>query len=212
MEKYGENAMSMKMKNDTIPSNDVMPSSVSHPDHLGQERAKVTGAIILIATGIVFFLAQSGVIDWGSPWWTIYIAIPGLSLIWGAYASYRRTGTANPTAFAELVGGILAVAVATIFLVDPHWSFTQNLFRGWDVPILNWINWDSVWRWLLVLLGGAVIYNGVRTRHQGWMVFGGILVVVGFVFILNISWNAVWPLAIIAVGVGLLFGNRRSTR
>ncbi len=208
MDKYGETAMSMKMKNDAIYSSDPMISL--HPEHLAQERAKVTGAIILIASGIVFFLAQSGVIDWGSPWWTIYIGIPGLSLIWGAYACYRRTGAASPAARAELVGGIVALAVAVIFLIDPHWSFTRNLFRGWDAPILNWINWDSVWRWLLVLIGGAVIYSGVRTRHQGQMVFGSILVVVGFTFILNISWNAVWPLAIVAAGVALLFGNRRS--
>lgn len=198
----------MSIKSNTQP--DEFEHSRRHVTHfLSPDQVKITAALLLVATGIVFFLAEGGILSYSSSWWVIYIGIPGLVLLWSAYATYRHVGAMNGMATIQLILGIIAILLSVIFIVDPHWSFTTTWFNWRNIPILGAINWNSIWPWILVLLGAALIYDGVRRHVAGTGVFGAILVVVGAVFILNISWNAVWPLAIVAAGIGLLFSNRR---
>ncbi len=190
--------------NSNTPGDDLQRSQQNISHLMSGYQVKITFALLLIASGIAFFLAQGKIIDWGSPWWVIYIGIPGLALLWAAYETYRHVGAVNGLARTQLALGIVALVLSFIFIVDPHWSFTKNLFNWPDVPFLRTIDWNHLWPWLLVVLGAALIYTGVRRHVAGTAVFGGILVVVGGVFILNISWDTVWPLAIVAAGVGLL--------
>ena len=47
-------------------------------------RSRFTAALILIALGGVFFLQQAGILDHGTNWWVIFIAIPGLVILGSA--------------------------------------------------------------------------------------------------------------------------------
>jgi hypothetical protein len=107
--------------------------------------------------------------------------------------------------------GVIALVLTAIFIFDPTWSFT----RGWtlfgDWPLFRGVNWDALWRWALVVLGAAFLLVAYRNRSWGIGILGAAVLVVGLVFVLNISWNLVWPLAIVAVGVGmLLYGRARN--
>lgn len=168
-------------------------------------------ALMVIATGLVFLLAETNVIDWGAPWWTIYIAIPGAIMLWAAARVAQRTG--KPGRRSILLGGlgIIALILAAVFVFDPTWSFTRRwtIFSDW--PVFQAINWNAVWKWALVLLGTAFLVVGERSRSLGTGILGAAVLVVGLVFMFDISWNLVWPLAIVAVGVGmLLYGRSRN--
>jgi hypothetical protein len=169
-------------------------------------------ALILIAMGIVFFLGQANILDYGGSWWVIFIAIPGLILLWAGRTTHQQAGKVNTSAVIQGFLGAVCILLSIIFVFDPTWSFT----RGWRLdtyfPFLRDINWGQVWPWFLVVPGVVLLYSGYSSRSISAGVIGGALVVVGLVFILNISWNAVWPLAIVAVGVWLLFGGRQAVR
>ncbi|MBK8020928.1 MAG: hypothetical protein IPK19_05730 [Chloroflexi bacterium] len=187
-----------------------------HPDHpkafelvsSGQVRAAV--ALMLIALGGVFFLGQAGALDFGSNWWVLFIAIPGATLLYAAFATFRHAGQVNRPVVVQLVIGLLALLLALIFVVDPNWTFTHHLFGiQVDIPFLNTIDWDRVWSWFLVVPGAGLLLSSFLRRVVAPGIFGGVLMGVGLVFVFDISWDAVWPLAIAAVGVGLLQGGLR---
>ncbi|MBX3062064.1 MAG: hypothetical protein KF726_03755 [Anaerolineae bacterium] len=177
-------------------------------DRFVVSRSRVTFALILIALGGVFLLQQAGVLANSSNWWVIFIAIPGIVTLGSAVITYLRVGKLNSSVVTQGVIGVLVLLLSAIFIWDPTWSFT----RGWKLdetfPFLR--NMGSIWQWLLVLVGLLLVYFGVARASSTTAVFGLILAAVGGVFILNISWDVVWPLVIVAFGVWLLLTRRES--
>ncbi|MBK9124046.1 MAG: hypothetical protein IPM16_13150 [Chloroflexi bacterium] len=53
---------------------------------------RMTGALILIALGVVFLAMQSGWIELTGNWWAIFIAVPACVVLYNAYDGYRRAG------------------------------------------------------------------------------------------------------------------------
>lgn len=172
----------------------------------GQGRALL--AILLIALGGVFFLDQAGVMSMSGNWWVMFIAIPGLVLLWAAYRGMQTEGRLGGISLLQGFLGIVALLLTLIFIFDPTWSFT----RGWRLedtfPFLRDAAWDALWRWGLLLIGAALLALAYVRRSLPTGIVGGAMAVVGLVFLLNISWNAVWPLAIVALGLGVLFWRR----
>jgi hypothetical protein len=161
-------------------------------------------ALILIALGVVFFLGQSKQLDYSSSWWVIFILIPGAVLLWAAFTTYRQSDRISIVTAVQAFLGVVAILLSAIFILDPHWSFTQNWHLERAFPFLQSINWDRVWPWFLVLPGADLIYTSFRQHLVARGFVGACLVVVGAVFIFNIAWDMVWPLFIIAVGLLLL--------
>jgi hypothetical protein len=165
-------------------------------------------AFILIALGAVFFLGQAKALDYSSSWWVIFIAIPGIALLWAAFTTHQQAGGFTTLTVIQAILGVAAILLSVIFLVDPQWSFT----RSWRIdnvfPFLRDIYWDRIWPWFLILPGAWLLYVAFRQRQLGTGIIGAALVVVGAVFVLSISWDVVWPLAIVALGVGLLLYRR----
>ncbi len=160
-------------------------------------------ALILIAMGGVFLLAQAGILDLGDNWWVIFIAIPGFVALASALVSYRNARHMQSGVIIQVVFGLALLLLSAILIWDPTWSFT----RGWNVNLQSPVLRDlfNHWPWLLVVLGVASLFVAFRQRAFAVGLVGGIICLVGVVFILNISWNVVWPLAIVAVGFWLLF-------
>ncbi|MCC7446760.1 MAG: hypothetical protein IT324_05050 [Anaerolineae bacterium] len=173
---------------------------------LSAGQARVGGALMLIALGIVFLLGQANLLNYGSSWWVIFLAIPGLMLLWAAFTTYQHSRAFNARVGAQVIVGAVLVLLSIIFIFDPTWSFTRGL--NIDIPFLRSINWDRVWPWFLIVPGVALLYSAYRSRVLGTGVVGAVLVVIGLVFVLDISWNVVWPLVIVAIGVWLLTGAR----
>jgi hypothetical protein len=177
------------------------PSTKQTIDRLLTNRAQLILALMLIAFGGVFVLGEADMLDRRGSWWVIFIAIPGFVILGSGIADYLQTRQLS-TGIGALVGfGLVLLLLSAILVWDPTWSFT----RGWDdrFPFLR--DLGQLWHWLLVLLGVASIYIAYRQQTVTVGVLGGVLCVIGAVFILNISWSFVWPMAIVAVGIWLLF-------
>ncbi len=101
-------------------------------------------------------------------------------------------------------------------------GLSHNVFWGlmlilWAVLIIllqqHWITADNIWKYFLIGLGAIFIIQSVvnyfnpetRSSSLGRLVPGFILLFVGLGFILNS--NRVWPLALIAAGVAILFSS-----
>jgi hypothetical protein len=180
------------------------PSGLFKP---GQGRALL--GLLLVAVGVVFLLREAGVLADDSNWWVIFLAVPGVMLTWSAFVRYQDSGMVDGAAIGEVVIGLLLLVLSAIFVFDPTWSFTRNWKLDQAFPLLRDANWEPIWQWGLVVVGALVAGWGYLRRTTGVMVFGAVLAVVGLVFILNISWDAVWPLALVALGIGVLFANMR---
>jgi hypothetical protein len=165
-------------------------------------RSRFTAALILMALGGVFFLQQAGVLDHGSNWWVIFIAIPGLVILGSALVTASGSGRFSPGVMTEIVIGLLLLVLAAIFIWDPTWSFT----RGWRLdrtfPLL--IQLSPFWPWVLIIIGAGLIFLALRQRSWTPAVFGAALCIIGAVFLLNISWDIVWPLFLVGLGAWLL--------
>lgn len=170
-------------------------------DSFTLSRGRLTTGLILIALGVVFLLGQSGQLDYGSPWWVLFIAIPGIVIVGGSVKDYFDAGKLTAPVFWEFLIGAAALVLSAIFVWDPTWSFT----RSWSdtFPFLR--NMSTLWPWLIVAVGAFALYRAYTLRSMRMTVVGLVLCIVGAVFILNISWDAVWPLIIVAAGVYMLF-------
>ena len=174
-----------------------------HPlDRFIISRSRLIFALILIALGGVFFLGQAGILDYGSSWWVIFIAIPGLVSLGSAAFTLLDAGKLTSSVVIQAVIGGVLLALSAILIWDPTWSFT----RGWRLdrtfPFLR--DLGALWPWILVVLGAGLVLAAFRQRSWAVGGLGGLLCLVGGVFLLNISWNIVWPLMLAALGVWLL--------
>lgn len=187
-------------------------SQPNHPttvDLFSSGQTKILAALILIALGGVFLLMQSGQIESDSPWWVIFLAIPGVMLLYTAFVTIQQAERVTSLALTRLGVGLGLLVLSAIFVFDPTWSFTRNFRLDSVFPFLSDINWDNVWPWFMIVPGIGILFYGIRQRSTGESIVGGVLIVVGLVFIFNISWDLVWPLAIVAVGAALLLSPSR---
>lgn len=184
-------------------------SDRNHADLLTPEQLKISGALTLIAMGAVFLLIQSGRMDWGSPWWVIFLAIPGVMMLYSALTTYQHDNRVSSSVWTRFIGGLVLLVLTTLFIVDPTWSFTRNWQIDNVFPFLRDINWNLVWPWFLIVPGAGIVLVAVRERSIEKSIPGIAMIIVGAVFIFNISWDLVWPLAIVALGVSLLLRSGR---
>lgn len=175
----------------------------SHPvTLLTGDQARVMGALMLIGTGIFFSLAFAGRASWSSPWWVMYIAIPSVMLLFAAASALLQTSRASSPVMTNGVLGLLGLVLSWILIFDPTWSFTH----GWiTLPFFRGPWWNLVWQWAIVFVGALALGKAIQLRNVGAGIFGVLLLMTGGTFLLNLSWDSVWPLMIVVIGVGLLF-------
>jgi hypothetical protein len=156
----------------------------------------VLGAI-LIAVGILFFIAQVVDIDWGGEIWPFYIVGAGLVLL--------AFGLAQPGGSGLTVAGSI-VSVVGLLLFYQEWT---NHYESW------------AYAWALVAPGGSglgMLLHGTRhgnrkmARDGFWQILTALgIFVVGFVFfegVIGLSgdrWNLPeWLLPAIIIGLGVV--------
>lgn len=156
--------------------------------------------LILVALGLVFFLGESNQLAYDTPWWTLFIGIPGLTFLFAGALTVRHHRQVTGLAWAQFVIGGLAVLLALSFLIDPNWSFT----RGWT--FFSGEFWNTFWKWGLLILGMVIAGVGVWRRRMPAVVAGAVIAVVGAMFVLGLDWDRVWPLFIVGIGILILAG------
>lgn len=169
-----------------------------HHPHRGREtrQTQFIGAILLITLGAVFLAQEAGVLRHSANWWVIFLAIPGLGLIWNAYTRHQEEGEYTTGQAVALVFGAALLVLTAIFIFDPTWSFLPATFRGRF--------WDQAWRFVVLGVGVVLIAAGIIRRRVNTGVAGVLVTLLGLSFVFDIDLDYLWPLALIIPGVLLL--------
>ena len=108
--------------------------------------------------------------------------------------------SSNGRASGQLVAGIILISLGALFLLDKFYAFRFGHF------ISVW------WPMLLIALGAWKLAEREGRRATGPLV----LITIGVIFLvdnLNLVWwwrmGNLWPLILIAVGVGMMMGRLR---
>lgn len=102
------------------------------------------GGLIIIAIGVIL-LAQNLIPGFYlHNWWALFILIPAIGSLAGAFSQYRAAGRVTPAVRGSLTGGLLLSFVAAIFLFD--WS------------------WGKLWPVFIIFAGLAILFNTLSDR------------------------------------------------
>jgi hypothetical protein len=85
------------------------------------------GGVILIALGVIFLLQNISGFSLGN-WWALFILIPAVGSLATAWRAYQAQGRWGAAARNPLVGGLLLLAVAVIFLFGLDWGRIWPVF------------------------------------------------------------------------------------
>lgn len=102
----------------------------------------------------------------------------------------------------QVVLGVLAIAVGMLFLLD-------------NLDVVNFRRALPFWPLVLIVLG---VVKMCDTRSRNGLLLGAVLAGVGVVMLLDrlgffyVSWHALWPLALIALGVAVVLRPARPRR
>ena len=164
-------------------------------------RSSIVGGLIMIAVGVLFLLLQlfpglGDFFDIGQLW-PLLIMLVGLFFLVGAV-----WGTPPLAIPGSIVGGIGLILLY------------QNLTGHWD-------SWAYVWALIPGFVGIGLIIAGVLGRLPQQVAAGRRLLVISLVLFVVFAlfftgfggqFGQFWPLALIGLGLWLLFGNKRPLR
>jgi hypothetical protein len=96
-------------------------------------------AAILIGVGVVFLLQNMGYAIPGN-WWALFLLIPAVFALAGAWKSYQQNGGRfGPGMAGSLITAVVLIAVTLVFLFDLD------------------VNWDVIWPAALIVIGLGVL-------------------------------------------------------
>lgn len=96
-------------------------------------------AIILIGVGAVYLLQNRGVNIPGN-WWALFLLIPAVYSLIGAWKTYERNGRRfSPGMTGPLITAFALVALTLVFLLGLH------------------VNWSTIWPVLLIIIGFGIL-------------------------------------------------------
>jgi hypothetical protein len=166
-------------------------------------RSSLGSGLVLLTLALIFLFN----LDW-EIWWPLMVIVPGISMILSGFPddSLQKYGVMRGFLSLGLWLGLAAVVLGTGFLL-------KNL---------GWIDPESLlpagWRWwgaVILLSGLGALLNGIFLRNTGTMgrkvssyglmLIGLLACVVGGLALFGLNWQLLTPLAIIAIGLGLLF-------
>ena len=103
--------------------------------------------LILIGGGAMVLLNQMGVLSFELNWWALFILIPAIGSLSGAYNRYRATNNLfDMSVMIPALIGLFMVALMFNLLAGNGWNF----------------NWNLYWPIILILLGLGVILGRLR--------------------------------------------------
>lgn len=160
--------------------------------------------VILIIGGIILFTQQFGLLGPRYNWWALFILIPALASLGGAFTAFQQTGKFNAAVRSGLGGSIVLLTLTFMFLFGLDWA---------------------IWWPLMVLAGGLSIFlEGLGGKEvEGvagifniglWIGLGAIFLGAGFllmnlkVFDIDAAFGAYqwWAVAILIPGIGAVLG------
>lgn len=108
--------------------------------HIERHSQRITGALVLIALGLVFLAMQSGWIELTGNWWAIFIAVPACVVLYNAYEDYRRVGRFTYDVGNKLGAGITLGGIAILVAINRMEYILPFLLISLGVLIaLGWV-------------------------------------------------------------------------
>ena len=102
------------------------------------------GGVVLVAAGVFLLLGNLTRFSLDN-WWAVFLLIPAAGSLWTAYTIWRRNEWRfNAASRGPLIGGLVLVFLAVIFLFD--------------------LPWDRVWPGFLIIVGGGLLLTGIGER------------------------------------------------
>lgn len=101
-------------------------------------------ALILIGVGIVFLLQNMGYAIPGN-WWALFILIPAVFALIGAWKAYAANGF-GAGVIGPLISGIVLVALTLMFLFDLD------------------VDWNVIWPAVLIVIGVLALGRAYSRR------------------------------------------------
>jgi hypothetical protein len=122
---------------------DEHSQSEHKPEGKPRQPAWIVGGV-LILLGLVFIIRNITGVELHN-WWALFILIPGLGSLATAWQMFVRNDRRITAASrGPLIGGIVLLAIAAIFLLG--------------------IDWAVAWPFLLIIAGAAVLLSSLRGR------------------------------------------------
>lgn len=111
-----------------LPPNEQPPQTESTFHHTFS--SPLIGGIVILLVGVFFLLQNFGVGFFQlHNWWALFILIPAIAILSNAYRAYNAAGR-QVTYYVrnQIVGGLLILAVALIFLLGMDWGRLWPVF------------------------------------------------------------------------------------
>jgi len=92
----------------------------------GARSGQLWFAVTLIVVGAIFLLRNYAGLEIGN-WWALFILIPASASFAAAWSAWR-SGVRPAAVTGPLIGGVMMLSVAAIFLLDLEWSRIWPVF------------------------------------------------------------------------------------
>ena len=132
-----------KLERETVDEVKIDPGKAEEREE-GHSRGHGNGTwvpgLILIGMGAFFLLRNFTDFELNN-WWALFILIPAFGSLGKFMSDYRRTGRIGGEARGALIGGLILLFVAAIFLFG--------------------LNWGTVWPVFLIIAGLGALLSGL---------------------------------------------------
>lgn len=105
--------------------------------------------LIFILGGIIILLNQADLLPVQLNWWALFIMLPAVMTLKGAYNRFRANGNQpTPDVLVSGLVGIFMGGLSISLLLDAAWDF----------------NWSLLWPLMLIVIGIGMLFG--RSRRQ----------------------------------------------
>jgi hypothetical protein len=94
----------------------------SRRDQMRRRRGGIGWGLVLVAIGVIFLLQNLGALSQHFNWWAVFILVPALSALSGAWFAFLRSKRFGAAVRSALGGGVIILTVALMFMFDLDWS------------------------------------------------------------------------------------------